>query len=454
MRARAGCTSSACSSTATCGRFNLHGDYVPREDYRMDLTGSAVLPAAQGRTPARIGVAARGDLSRMDVAIAGHTPSPLRAGIVLRGREQPRWRLDADAEGLDIGLLTGAQASDDDQPLVFSFSADGVGGAADLRGQLRRGELVATVLPSKVKLENQVLDVQPLVLRIFDGEATLRGTADFSNPENARFRFAANARGLTFGGQTTVPATAAPTPPASVSARKLQQVTAPASAAATEAVAIGVDADLGFAGTMKSWAAIGNATLRRDNEQATVRFDGRGNDQRMQLKTLQARMPSGTLDGSGTVAWAPSLGWDITATLAGFDPGYFAADWKGSVNGRLATTGSTRSDGGLEIVADATQLGGRLRNRPLQGRARFAMHGAGTGGGENAYEGDVALTLGGSRIDAKGKVASTLDIDAKLSPLVLSDLLPDAAGSIARDVAAQRGHAPRRTSSPTSPAVA
>ncbi|HEY0505675.1 MAG TPA: translocation/assembly module TamB domain-containing protein [Lysobacter sp.] len=413
------------------GRFNLHGDYEPRKDYRTDLTASAVLPAAQGRTPARLGLVARGDLSRMHVAIAGHTPSPLRASLVLHGRDEPRWRLDADSEGLDLGLVTGAEASDDDRPMVFSFSADGVGGTANLRGQLRQGDLVATVLPSKVRLENQVLDVQPLALEIFGGTATLRGTADFNDPANARFRFAANARNLAFGGGTTV-ATTAPNPPASVSAAKLQKVTTPAPQAATQEapVTIGVDADLGFAGTMKSWAAIGDATLRREGEQATVRFDGRGNDERMVLKTLQARMPSGTLDGHGTVAWAPALGWDIDATLAGFDPGYFAADWTGSVNGRLATQGTTRADGGLDIVADATQLGGRLRNRPLGGRAHFMMHGAGTAGGETSYEGDVALTLGGSRIDAQGRVASALDINARLSPLVLADLLPGGAGTL------------------------
>lgn len=423
------------------GRFKLHGDYVPREDYRTDLTASAVLPAAQGRTPARVGLVARGDLSRMNVAIAGHTPQPLRASLVLHGRDQPKWRLDADAEGLDIGLLTGAEANDEDRPLVFSFSADGVGGAADLRGEFRQGDLVATVLPSKVRVENQVLDVQPLALRIFDGTATLRGTADFTDTGNAKFRFAANARNLRFGGETTVPAasaSAATNPPASVSARKLQTVTAPPPAARTETVAIDVDADLGFAGTMQSWAAIGNATLRRDGTQATVAFDGRGDDQRMTLKTLQARMPSGTLDGTGTIAWAPSLGWDIDATLAGFDPGYFAPDFKGSINGRIATQGSTRADGGLDVTANASGLGGRLRNRPLGGNANFAMRGAGTAGGQTTYRGDVALTLGGSRIDAKGTVGNTLDIDAKLTPLVLSDLLPGGAGTL-RGTAQVRG---------------
>ncbi|MGO4221430.1 translocation/assembly module TamB domain-containing protein [Lysobacter sp. TAF61] len=392
------------------GRFNLNGDYVPREDYRISLTASGLLAAADGRTPARIGLVARGDLSRMNVAVAGHVPAPLHASLVLRGKEDPRWNVVVDAEGLDLGLVTGAEKADTDQLVIGSFSADGVGGNANLRGEFRQGDLVATVLPSKVRLENQVLDVQPLALRVFDGTATLRGHADFKDAENASFRFAINARDLRWGGEKGTAQTAG--------------------GGAEASPTIGADADLGFAGTLKAWAAIGNATLTRDGEKAVVQFDGRGNDERMTLKTLKATMPSGTLDGSGDIAWAPALGWDINARLAGFDPGYFAPDWKGSINGKLATRGSTRADGGLEIGADATDLGGRLRNRPLKGQGRFAMHGAGTAGGETAYEGDVALSLGGSRIDAKGKVASNLDIDAKFSPLVLSDLLPEGAGTL------------------------
>lgn len=392
------------------GRFNLNGDYVPREDYRTSLTASGLLAAADGRTPARIGLVARGDLSRMNVAVAGHVPAPLHASLVLRGKEDPRWNVVVDAEGLDLGLVTGAEKADTDQLVIGSFSADGVGGNANLRGEFRQGDLVATVLPSKVRLENQVLDVQPLALRVFDGTATLRGHADFKDAENASFRFAINARDLRWGGEKGAAQTAG--------------------GGAEASPTIGADADLGFAGTLKAWAAIGNATLTRDGEKAVVQFDGRGNDEGMTLKTLKATMPSGTLDGSGDIAWAPALGWDINARLAGFDPGYFAPDWKGSINGKLATRGSTRADGGLEIGADATDLGGRLRNRPLKGQGRFAMHGAGTAGGETAYEGDVALSLGGSRIDAKGKVASNLDIDAKFSPLVLSDLLPEGAGTL------------------------
>lgn len=387
------------------GRFSVHGDYAPRDDYRTDLTATAVLPTVAGRTPARLGFVARGDLSRMDVALSGAAPGPLRASLVLRGKNDPRWHLQASADALDLGLLTAAGEPPSATPLALQFDADGVGGDANLRGQFSQGDFSATILPSKLRVADQILDVQPLALQLFDGTATLRGRADFSDAENAAFRFAVNARGLRWGGAAANPPQAA-TP------------------------SIGANADFGLAGTLKAWAAIGTASLTRDGQAANVQFDGRGNDQRMTLNTLKATMPTGTLDAKGVVAWAPKLQWDLAATLAGFDPGYFAAGWDGAVNGKLATTGSARAaagagqaGGGFDANVAVTQLGGRLRGRPLGGRGTFAMRG-------DAYSGDVALTLGGSRIDAKGTVASTLDIDARFAPLQLDDLLPDTAGTL------------------------
>src|SRR5690606_36732246 len=35
------------------GRFTAHGDYVPRDNYRMDLAATAVIPVATGVAPLR-----------------------------------------------------------------------------------------------------------------------------------------------------------------------------------------------------------------------------------------------------------------------------------------------------------------------------------------------------------------------------------------------------------------
>lgn len=395
------------------GHFTLHGDYVPHDDYRMDLVATAVLPASAGTTSPRLGLVARGDLSRMDIGVAGRAPAPVRATLTLRGKGQPRWNLHAQSDALDLALLTEGKPSD--APLALRFDAEGVGGRTKLKGRFlygdpKQGGISVDVLPSQLRIENQILEASPLALRVFDGNATLRGRADFNDPENATLRFAVNARGLKWGGAKQTPKTPAQ--------------------AVRDTPLIGADADLGIAGTLQQWAAIGRATLTRDGERAQVRFDGRGNDARMTLKTLHAQMPTGALDASGDVEWKPALGWNISAVLEGFDPGYFAPDWKGSVRGRFSTRGATRNDGGLDVAVDAPQLGGRLRGRPLQGRGRFVMHGAATPGGQDAYEGDVALTLGGSRIDAKGEVTDTLDIDAKFDPLQLNDLLPEGAGTL------------------------
>jgi len=383
------------------GRFTLHGDYVPRDDYRTDLIATAVLPSPRGRTPARLGLVAKGDLARMDVAVAGRAPGAVRATLTLRGKADPRWQVRAKTDALDLALLT--QGEPGETPLALRLDADGIGGSANLRGEFRQGDFSAVVLPSNVRVENQVLDVQPLALQLFDGHATLRGRADFTDAENASFRFAINARDLRWGGARTTPKTPAQ--------------------AATDTPSIGADADFGFAGTARAWAAIGQATLSRDGDQATVRFDGRGNDERMTLKTLHAQMPTGTLDATGTVAWVPRLGWDLSATLAGFDPGYFAAGWDGAVDGRLLTKGNALDAGGFAANVDVPKIGGRLRGRALDGRGTFALQG-------DAYRGELALSLGGSHVDAKGSIAKTLDIDARFTPLQLNDLLPESSGTL------------------------
>ena len=71
------------------------------------------------------------------------------------------WRLRADSDALDPALLVGGEAG---EPLSFALTADGRGGAADVQGQLRRGTLHAVLQPSRLRLEEQVLELQPLVL--------------------------------------------------------------------------------------------------------------------------------------------------------------------------------------------------------------------------------------------------------------------------------------------------
>ncbi len=384
------------------GRFTAHGDYAPRDDYKTALVATAVLPAASARTPARLGLVARGDLSRMDVALSGNAPASLRASVTLSGKTDPRWQARAASKALDLALLTGGEASAD--PIAFELRADGVGGRATLQGRIERSELVATIRPSTIALQDQVLTVEPLLVDVFGGSVTLRGRADLRKPadgaaDNTKLRFAVNARGLTWGPSTG------------------------SAGAVNRASTITADADFGIAGKPDAWAAIGNARLVRDGQRATLRLDGRGDGDQVAIRSLRATMPSGTLAATGSARWSPQFGWDLTATLAGFDPGYFFPGWNGAVNGRLATRGQARSAGGFDATLDVPQLGGRLRGHALDGRGKFELHG-------NDVAGELALSLGASRVQAKGRVGNTLDVDARFAPLHLNDLWPDAAGTL------------------------
>ena len=374
------------------GQFALHGDYVPREDFRADLLATAVLPAPAGRTAPRLGLVAKGDLSRMDVAIAGRMPGPARLTLTLRGdKDAPRWVLRGKADALDPALLAGSEGT----PLAFDVAAEGVGGSAEVRGRIARGELVAVVQPSKLQLQEQRLQLQPLVVDVLGGRVTANGVVDLNevaakSGRSPPIRLALNARGVRWQ-------------------------------ASDGATAIHGDADVGIAGTPERWAVKGQARLRRGGERATVALAGRGDRARLQVDALQARMPQGQLDATGVVAWSPHLQWQADATLAGFDPGYFAPDWPGAVRGKLRSSGSVGDDGRLVAQVDARDLGGTLRGRALGGRGQLEIDG-------DRYAGEVALTLGGSRIDARGRIAAAMDVDVTLAPLQLNDLLPAGRG--------------------------
>jgi translocation and assembly module TamB len=383
------------------GRFTLHGDYLPRERYRMDLTASALLPAAAGRTPARLGLVARGDLRALDIALAGHAPAPLRAHLRLRGEARPVWNATAQSERLTLGALLG---SDDDVPMAFDLRSEGEGGVARLQGRASRDGVEATILPSTVSVEGQILRVAPLRIAVLGGSVAAHGRADFRDPENARFEGRIEARALRWQG-----------------------------ADKTAPTIIG-DGDFEVGGGLRAWTAEGDARLQRDRggtvDRAEIALLARGDGRGARFERLRATMPGGRLDGGGTLSWSPTLRWNAQAQLRGVDPGYVLPDWRGAIDATLRTRGETRKDGGLDIEALATDLGGQLRGRRLSGRADLRFGLPARSDGRTDVEGEIALSIGASRIDARGRIDARYDLDARLTPLQLADLHPQAQGQV------------------------
>lgn len=395
------------------GYFRVDGRYLPRSDYDTDITIGARLPAPLGRTPARLGLVARGDLGHMEVAVAGNAPAPLQASVVFDGRTDPVWTASARTRELDLSLLVPGMDASTSTPIALDFKADGKGGQANLQGSFKQGDIAVELAPSKVGLADQVLTVAPLQVKAFGGQARLQGKADFTDKENASLRFSIVANDLTFvpAADTTTAGAAAPVPVTLKEAR------------------------MGLAGTLKNWAAVGKASVEREKQTADLTFDVRGNDQAASIKQLLASTPGGSLDVTGQVAWAPQLDWDVAAKLAGFDPGYFAPGWDGKLSGALASKGRqlpppagspAGTAGAYEATVDVPGIKGMLRKRTVDAQGKFALRGT-------QGEGNVKLAVGNSRLTAKGSVGDRLDIDAQLEPVNLDDLLPGSTGSL-------RGH--------------
>jgi len=383
----------AIKARTNLGNFSVDGYYRPGDRYDTDLTVSAGFPAPRGKTPARLGLVARGDVRHMEVAIGGNAPAPVRVHLDVRGASKPDWALRARSKQLDLALF-GVGAADS-PPLAFDLRASGTDGGAAVSGTATQGENTVVIEPSHVRIADTTLTVEPLAVQLLGGRVTLRGHADFADTADPTFKFAVNARDLQWG---------------------------------TGEQHISADADLGVAGRKARWVAIGKADLARGQDTAKVDFDGRGDLEKVLLKTLKATTPAGALDVTGQVGWAPQLSWDVKATLDDFDPGYFAAGWDGAVTGALASQGAQRDPAagkgsGFDANLDIPRLGGRLRDRKLSGSGNFTVHGANG-------DGKLDLTLGSSHLRAQGSVADTLDIDADLSPLQLADLLPGATGRL------------------------
>ncbi|PZU19467.1 MAG: pathogenicity protein, partial [Stenotrophomonas sp.] len=390
------------------GDFRIDGHYLPRKDYATDLTVRALMPPRPGQPAARLGLVARGDLAHMEVAVAGYAPKPLHVSFILDGRSDPVWNMSARSEQMDIGQLVPAQfLAEAPAPLALDFTARGRGGQARLQGRVRQGENELVLAPSNVAIDKQVLTVAPLVAEAFGGSVRLQGTADFSDAQNPGFRFAVVANQLTY----------TPEPD-------------PSSPDSTPVPLHLKEARLGVAGNLKNWAAVGKAEVAREAQDANLDFDVRGNDQQAHIERLQASTPGGSLELKGSAAWAPTLAWDVDASLSKFDPGYFAPGWEGNLSGSLASKGKQlpavagSNDMRFEATLDVPQINGMLRGRRVDARAKLALQGT-------QGEGNVRLVMGDSQIEAKGKVGDRLDVDARLEPLHLSDLLPGGTGSLA-----------------------
>ncbi|WP_462330156.1 translocation/assembly module TamB domain-containing protein [Thiohalocapsa halophila] len=128
---------------------------------------------------------------------------------------------------------------------------------------------------------------------------------------------------------------------------------------------------------------------------AVVNAAGRGDLERVQLETLTVETLGGLVDGSGEVAWAPALTWDLALRADDLDPGQQYPDLTGRMGFAL------NSAGGLEAGFDyALQASAALASYPP---AVIDLSGEGTGESARIQTLDIQVLDG--RISGDGRIA-------------------------------------------------
>jgi len=148
-----------------------------------------------------------------------------------------------------------------------------------------------------------------------------------------------------------------------------------------------------------------------------------GNLSQIDINALQGNTLGGTIDISSIVSWDNSTQWQAKLHTEKINPGHFAEQWPGSINIDLQTQGQLSTE---ELTAHIVleQFSGHLRKQALKGQGEVDLH------NQSVVIKQFNLSSGAAQLEVNGKVDEQLDLNWLLDIQQLSDLLPDAQGSI------------------------
>ncbi len=191
---------------------------------------------------------------------------------------------------------------------------------------------------------------------------------------------------------------------------------------------------LNLRGSSESYTAQGKLALGPQDRVADITLNVDATPERVELKQFDILQSAGRLAARGRIDLQPQLAWDMTATAQDFDPGAFAAEWRGKLGFDLASKGRMLEKG-PQATAQLTKLRGELRGRPLSGNADVSVT------PPLIASGTVALNSGQSELRFRGRRGDTLDANLSLNIASLNDWVPNSGGQLRANFTA-RGNWP------------
>jgi len=364
------------------GKFNINGYYQPRNKYQTNLTLKTLLPADKMGTlthdgqPVPAALVARGNQSHMELALAADIPQRFHLYLVISDSNQPQWQLDLNSQALDISHWLPSLMT----PLTLVAHMNGQGETLQFNGRLQQSDQQWRITESTWKLADQALKIDNLLLDMLGGQLQLNGQIDLSDLDNLQVDLNGHAEQLTW------------------EKFYLSQ------------------GQFAVSGGINHWQASGQLHLQHEQQRAQIELDLSGDNQQMHIQQLMALTPEGSLAVTGSLAWLPTLVWQIDGALANFDPGHFLPDWNGRLFGTLHSQGQQHVDTPLQASLVVSQLHGHLRQQPVMAQARLNLNG-------QQGQGQAMIRFGDSHLHANGMLANDrLNVAVDLHALHLADI--------------------------------
>lgn len=369
-------------SLAADGKLGLDGKAVA--DLRASWTAAAdPTPTVQLR------VGNREQALELDLTLAD------AGNLQLRVDPAMAWRLNSDLNIADSRR----------------FIADSPSRRFDLE-LAATGDSTHASMTATLAVDEQSLRIERAELELIDNGATLQINA---------LRLAVDPYGaVEIRGRLDVSRSLEENPSAIDLVAIIDELTLPATADAPEARLSG---RLAARGSLSALAIeLEQGEVVRGLLRADLELAGEVSAKALRLDSLALQSPQGELSGNGSIAWAPQMTAEINASLRDFDPALLMPELPGKVSGELQISATDDPIAPL-LRIELRQLAGELRQRKLSGSGVLDWR-------EHGGSADFDIRLGRSRLLVSGDPGEPLDLNLRLAPLHLDDVLPSGSGEI------------------------
>jgi len=155
-----------------------------------------------------------------------------------------------------------------------------------------------------------------------------------------------------------------------------------------------------------------------------IKVEGSGSLQEVRLAAVNIRTLDGEIEGQAEASWETALSWAAQLEIDQVNPGAYAADWPGVINGRISSSGRLEADG-PRVEAIIEGVDGRLRGYPIDASGRIQI------AGRTVRIEDLVASSGPSTAKVDGALdEAALDLSFDISSPDLASLLPQAGGSL------------------------